>query len=185
MLIMEQLCLSLNIQGINPSRTFLRSTGWGAPSPALRCTSPGPKTRRSHVYCCFKTEFGHSTLSCLELWYQCFWSQEPPAWQCSAQPSPLGPPLAPIPPGKQNQEASASAPPGPGCSSSFLRCCQSHSGLNPSAGKGHGCHREGGLIQQPLEIHLKSYLVANSQPGFSRSLNAPCGEASRMRRHFL
>lgn len=103
----------------------------------------------------------------------------------SARLSPLGPPLTHLPPGKQNQEASVSIPPGPGCSSSFLSCCQSHSGLNTSAGRGHGHHREDGLMQQPLEIHLKSYLVANSQPGFSRSLNAPRGEASRMRRYFL
>lgn len=121
------------------------------PSPTLRCTNPGPKNRRSHVVLKYNLDRAtHPALSC----------------GTSAWIGPLEPLLAPLPPEKRNQEASAAIPPSPGCSSSFLRYCQSYSGLNPSAGRGHGHHREDGLMQHPLEIHLKSYMVANSQPRF-------------------
>lgn len=165
----------------HPSRIFLCSMAWGAPSPTLRCTNPGPKTRRSHVVLKHNLDRAtHPALSCGTSASGPRSPQPGSTWLGSLEPL-----LAPLPPGKQNQEASASIPPSPGCTSSFLRYRQSHSGLNPSAGRGCGHHREDGLMQQPPEIHLKSYMVANSQPRFSQCLNAQCEEASRMRRYFL
>lgn len=133
---------------------------WGALSSTLRSTSPGPKTRRSH-FTVILNRATHPALSCGTSAVGPRSPQPGSAW--------LSPPellLAPLPPEKQNQETSASIPPGPGCSSSFLRCCQSHSEPKPSAGKAGRHHSEGGLMQQPLEIHLKSHLVAVPSLGF-------------------